>query len=383
MEKLLTPYEGEEPYVFVSYSHQDSDKVFKILKKLQDEGLRIWYDEGIECGSEWPDYIAEHILNCKCFMAFHSENSKASRNCKQEIYFAGDNNKDILSIYLEEVKLGHGLKMRLAPFQATYFYKYADNQIDDFYLMLLNSKILQPCCQKPEIVSEERIVPIVFILDTSDSMCGKPIENLSNAINAMIESLKSYSNNTNWKSLSGKKIIYVTYKIAIITFGTDAKIFMNYTDVKDIKNLLDINSGIWQETREKIVSGLIESGFFGSLVETFKRKASSECKVLGAALKVAKKIIDDPKITLESWQNPKLILVTDGCPTDNYLNALYDFTTNGNSAYSTRYAIGIGDAVDRKILKIFAVNPILTQTDLEFESAFQKITKKITGVVYL
>ena len=40
MESPLKPYEGAEPYVFVSYCHKDSEKIFAILQKLQSEGLR-------------------------------------------------------------------------------------------------------------------------------------------------------------------------------------------------------------------------------------------------------------------------------------------------------------------------------------------------------
>lgn len=43
---------GSDPYVFVSYSHQDSEKVFPIIKQLHEKGYRIWYDEGIDPGSE-------------------------------------------------------------------------------------------------------------------------------------------------------------------------------------------------------------------------------------------------------------------------------------------------------------------------------------------
>ena len=57
MRCSFTPYEGNEKYIFVSYSHSNSDKVAPILEKLNDEGFRIWYDEGIEWGTEWPESI--------------------------------------------------------------------------------------------------------------------------------------------------------------------------------------------------------------------------------------------------------------------------------------------------------------------------------------
>lgn len=54
MRCSFKPYEGDEKYIFISYSHQNGDIVAPILEKLNSEGLRIWYDEGIE----WGDRVA-------------------------------------------------------------------------------------------------------------------------------------------------------------------------------------------------------------------------------------------------------------------------------------------------------------------------------------
>ena len=48
----FTPYEGKEPYIFISYAHKDSDRVFPILEELDRRGYRVWYDDGIAPGSE-------------------------------------------------------------------------------------------------------------------------------------------------------------------------------------------------------------------------------------------------------------------------------------------------------------------------------------------
>ena len=38
-------YDGDEPYLFISYAHKDSALVFKEISKLNDAGYHIWYDE--------------------------------------------------------------------------------------------------------------------------------------------------------------------------------------------------------------------------------------------------------------------------------------------------------------------------------------------------
>ena len=34
-------YEGKEPFIFISYSHKDSDRVVPIIEGLQQRGFRV------------------------------------------------------------------------------------------------------------------------------------------------------------------------------------------------------------------------------------------------------------------------------------------------------------------------------------------------------
>ena len=74
----------DEPYLFISYAHKDSALVFKEISKLNDAGY-IWYDEGIEASSEWPEEIANAVIGCAVFVVFISPRSTASVNCRNEI----------------------------------------------------------------------------------------------------------------------------------------------------------------------------------------------------------------------------------------------------------------------------------------------------------
>lgn len=141
------PYDGSEPYIFISYSHKDMDKVFGIIRKLQDEGYRVWYDEGIDPATEWDENIAQHIINSGCLIAFISGNYIASNNCKDEINFARDLDKPRLLIYIEQTKLPAGMAMRLMRIQAIHEYKYEDKT--DFYKKLLETPVIRDC-RNPE-----------------------------------------------------------------------------------------------------------------------------------------------------------------------------------------------------------------------------------------
>ena len=65
-------YAGDKPYVFISYAHKDIEAVKPVLKRIEKDGIRFWYDSGIISGTEWRDFIASKVSDCKVFIAFIS-----------------------------------------------------------------------------------------------------------------------------------------------------------------------------------------------------------------------------------------------------------------------------------------------------------------------
>ena len=120
-QHLVPPFEayaGDNPYVFVSYAHSDGELVFREIKKLHQAGYRIWYDEGIEPGDDWPDHIANSVINCSLFLIFTSPRSAASKNCRNEVNLALNRKKKFLAIHLENTELPPGLELRMGDLQA-------------------------------------------------------------------------------------------------------------------------------------------------------------------------------------------------------------------------------------------------------------------------
>ena len=139
----MTPYEGTSPYLFISYAHADTDRVLPLLEELHARGFRIWYDAGIEGGTEWPEYIAEHLLGCGCVVAFITQNALDSKNCRQEINFAIDEDKPFLAAYLEECSPTAGMRMRLNSLQAIYRSRHGNDTA--FLDALSETALLRPC----------------------------------------------------------------------------------------------------------------------------------------------------------------------------------------------------------------------------------------------
>lgn len=94
-------YTGDEPYIFISYSHKDTEKVYPILDALYDRKYRIWYDESCETGNDFRDELRQRIEGCEAVILFVSEASMASPFCGMEIIVARENKKRLYPVYLD------------------------------------------------------------------------------------------------------------------------------------------------------------------------------------------------------------------------------------------------------------------------------------------
>ena len=109
----FNPYEGTEPYIFVSYAHSDSKAVMEVLSDMHARGYRIWYDEGIEVGSEWPECIAQHLRDAHLVLAFISGSYMKSDNCRREMHYALMKRIKVINIFLESTEMTPGMEMQI------------------------------------------------------------------------------------------------------------------------------------------------------------------------------------------------------------------------------------------------------------------------------
>ena len=105
-DRPLPAYDGDEPYIFVSYSHEDTALVHPQIRWLQDQGFNIVWDEGISPGAVWRRQIAEAIRGCSLLLYFTTPNSVESEHCIREVDFALDeHHRPVLPVHLIETVL--------------------------------------------------------------------------------------------------------------------------------------------------------------------------------------------------------------------------------------------------------------------------------------
>ena len=150
----IETYEGEQPYLFISYCRQDWENVSPIIEYLSKAGYRIWYDRGIAPGTEWPEVIAGHLDRSCVFLACISKRSMESHNCRKEFNFAIMKNMDFIGIILEDVTFTQVMKMQMATVQAIKYYEYEADA--EFQEALEGAECLKACSKGQEEWQEEQ-----------------------------------------------------------------------------------------------------------------------------------------------------------------------------------------------------------------------------------
>ncbi len=241
-----TPYLGADPYIFVSYAHKDMDEAMLIITRLQAEGYRVWYDEGIGPGTEWDETIAAYVEACGCFVALLSLDYLESTNCKDELYYARELEKPRLMIYLRDVQLPGGMRMRLGRQQAIHKHSYPD--AEKFFAKLFESESIRPCCG-----GGQKTLAFGNYIQTSSGTEKTPIEWLilnrtgSKALQISRHALDAQPFNTMRKAVSWKNSTLRTWlntEFLTNAFEKSEQKAIITTDVYNTKDkvfLMDIN----------------------------------------------------------------------------------------------------------------------------------------------
>ncbi|MBP51722.1 MAG: hypothetical protein CMI27_01105 [Opitutae bacterium] len=116
-------YSGDGPYAFVSYAHADKVNVYRSIREFHENGINVWYDEGIPPAGEWVEELAQAIKKSSIFVVFVSPRAADSRYVKMEVQYALSEQKEILTIFLEDTILPPGLSLCLQQFQSIFFHE--------------------------------------------------------------------------------------------------------------------------------------------------------------------------------------------------------------------------------------------------------------------
>lgn len=86
--------------IFISYSHEDKDYAFKLVRELERWNLDVWIDQRIDYGTQWPRVIEKHVDACGAFIVIMSDNSRDSIWVQNELARATRKRKIIFPLLL-------------------------------------------------------------------------------------------------------------------------------------------------------------------------------------------------------------------------------------------------------------------------------------------
>ncbi len=144
MDRPLPAYDGDEPHVFVSYSHEDAEFVYPEIRWLQDQGFNVWWDEGISGATRWRDEIADRIRGCHLFLFYISPTSVDSQVCREELEYALDQGRPVLSSHVESTSLPQGIKLAIANRQALFRHELEPEDYERKLLSAVATYLEQP-----------------------------------------------------------------------------------------------------------------------------------------------------------------------------------------------------------------------------------------------
>lgn len=186
-------------------------------------------------------------------------------------------------------------------------------------------------------VEKARPIPVILLLDGSGSMFGEKITELNNAVAAMINTFK------------GENAREVEIQVAVITFGGGAQLALPLTPAKDISSPhLEANGNT----------------------------------PMGAALSMAKEMIEDKTIIPSKGYRPTVVLISDGAPNDSWEQPMNAFITSGRTAKCDRMAMAIGttqeDPVLNKFLQGTENKVFLAKDAADIHTFFKMVTMSVS-----
>jgi hypothetical protein len=110
-------YNGDEPFLFISYKREQLREASRIMFRLQAMGCRIWYDREIHPGEEWPKVLRDKISQSKGVFFMGSLESITSKPIQMELRYALAVKKRIFPVRTDDKyesivrSLGNSLKI--------------------------------------------------------------------------------------------------------------------------------------------------------------------------------------------------------------------------------------------------------------------------------
>lgn len=143
--KIPKPYKGNNPFIFVSYSHNDLDTVLDVISAFNLRGYRVWYDNCVAVGDAFVKELASKIADCGVFFCFLSPCYVNAEFCKRELDYAIKRCKTIFPIMIEDFELPPEIEFQIRAIHWIRLSDFASAEEMVDYLCEVGGKALSRC----------------------------------------------------------------------------------------------------------------------------------------------------------------------------------------------------------------------------------------------
>ena len=155
MDCSAKAYAGNEPFIFISYAHDDAHLVYPIVERLTLDGFRVWYDDGIHAGEDWTETVAQRLDESTICMPMLTENYVESVNCRNELAYSLNAGKTVISVKLTDFEMPRGIRLQMG--NAMYLEKYRYGETE-FYERLQISHGVSGCRDEASRITDEQLM---------------------------------------------------------------------------------------------------------------------------------------------------------------------------------------------------------------------------------
>ena len=104
LEKTYPPYDGKDPYVYLSFRDEDKGRVRPFLKRLYQRGVRVGYATGKVTGLDEAEKVMNRIKQADCFVACTTKDCIKDTSFKDRvIYVEGLPEKKLVVLEMDEL----------------------------------------------------------------------------------------------------------------------------------------------------------------------------------------------------------------------------------------------------------------------------------------
>ncbi len=111
--EYFKPYEGDKPYIFISYAHADDDASCPLSATCIAADITSGMTRALRSAASGRSVLPRTFADAHLVVAFISNAYMRSDNCRREMHYAQSKKIKTINIFIEETALTPGMELQI------------------------------------------------------------------------------------------------------------------------------------------------------------------------------------------------------------------------------------------------------------------------------